>query len=257
MVSTSAAQHVDYDSLLLIPCRFAGAPALPFCSSSMQNCRVPLELCELIIHFIEDPASWWEGSGRRWRYEPRHLVKYTLICSAWLPQARHVLYYAVVLKRPAQVGLFSRSIAENSSLADMVHELVIKPEDDRYIPFTHHTLVTRLHRLRTLVYVFGTAEKWVYPPRHHELVAKLPIRELSILCKVGTGTMWSEMLRLISSLRNLQILHINWSGHDGAIPYPQTAQTNAIRWPPWACTGLRTLVLEVSTTTAAYMCLTY
>ncbi len=209
----------------------------------MQNSRLPIELCELVIGFIQELEPWWEGYAW-WRDEPSELVRYTYICSAWLPRARVVLYRVVVLKEPSQVDLFIRTITEHPWFTDMVGELVIQPKDQgTYIPFVHHTLVRRLYRLKTLVYDFDYQSTWVYPPRHHLLVPRYPITELDI--RNPPSTTWSEMFRLIWALPHLQRLSLAMWG-------PQydtdsgTSNVNAIL-RPWSCAQLRTLVIEVIT----------
>ncbi|KAI0706026.1 hypothetical protein C8T65DRAFT_234472 [Cerioporus squamosus] len=101
----------------------------------MQNSRLPIELCELVIDLIPDPQPWWEFPRSWFGARPETLVKYTSVCSAWLPRARLVLYHSIRFRTPSQVDLFIRTITENPSLANMVRELVIKPKDGQtYIP---------------------------------------------------------------------------------------------------------------------------
>ncbi|KAI0706025.1 hypothetical protein C8T65DRAFT_234447 [Cerioporus squamosus] len=207
-------------------------------SSAMQNSRLSIELCELVIDFIQEPGPWWDLTWWMLQNDPAILVKYTCICSAWLPRARRVLYHTIKFRKPSQVDLFIRSITENPSLANAVHDLIITPKGERtYIPFVHHTLVTRLRRLRTLMFYFDCGQKWVFPPRHHELVAMLPVTNLVIMYPSDDHRVWSGVFRLIYSLRNLQALHIYGPTSYGKPRFDTT------RRPSWVCSKLRTLVL--------------
>ncbi|RPD76872.1 hypothetical protein L226DRAFT_611289 [Lentinus tigrinus ALCF2SS1-7] len=213
---------------------------------TMENCRLPLELCELVIDNIPRSHPWWEGHGG---YDlPSYRVKFTTICSAWLPRALRILYHTPVLTEPQQLELFVHTITRRPPLADMVYELVIDPSDPRkYIPFLRHTLVKRLRHLTTLILGFPSRMVWVYPPRYHLLVAQFPITELAIHYRQFLSsfrTVWFETFRLIWSLRHLRKLHLDMQ----LDTVPDLTDTDVHRLAairrPWACANLKTLVLD-------------
>ncbi|RPD76875.1 hypothetical protein L226DRAFT_353272 [Lentinus tigrinus ALCF2SS1-7] len=221
----------------------------------MQNPHLPIELCELVIDFTLDLGTWWE-----YRHPGRNtdFVKYTSICSALLPCGRRVLYHTATFGDPSQVHLFTRSIVENPSLADMVRELVLWPTvEGTYIPFVHATLVKRLRHLKGLVYNLGRTEAHaVYPPLHHLLVASIPITELVIRLPDGVPSRktWFEAFRLIWSLRHLRSLHLTGQEHPN-VSHLDVQRLNAIR-RPWACSELKTLALQgVRTAYTTAICL--
>ena len=213
-------------------------------SIAMQDSRFPVELCELVIDFV--PCQWsyrWYEGHWWWSSKPWELVRLMSICSAWLPRARIVLYDTVVFKRPSQVDLFLRSITETPHLADMVHRLVISPDDDlkdNYIPFVHYTLTSRLQYLESLAYIGMDFRN--HPSHHHVLVSQLPIRTL-IVNSVHNVMSVVELFRIVWSLRHLQTLdiHMGWIKRRDV----DMRHLNALR-RSWACSKLRTLRLNVS-----------
>ncbi|KAI0706024.1 hypothetical protein C8T65DRAFT_740746 [Cerioporus squamosus] len=189
---------------------------------------------------------WWKGYGTYG--SPSHRMKFTLICSAWLPRARRLLYYAPILRKCSQLELFIRTITGDPELADMVHELVIDPDEPRtYIPFVRDTLFKRLRHLNTLVFGFPSGMTWVYPPRHHLLVARLPITELALHYQEFRSpfrTVWLETFRLVWSLRHLRRLHLDMQCESAPqLTDEDMRRLTAIR-RPWACANLKTLVLD-------------
>ncbi|RPD64356.1 hypothetical protein L226DRAFT_569796 [Lentinus tigrinus ALCF2SS1-7] len=209
----------------------------------MEHSRLPIELCELVIDLVREPLPWWRRHELLQESTPRQFVKYTLVCFHWLPRARFLLYHTVAFESPVQVELFKRSITENPSLVDNVRELKLDPRSDiAYIPVV--LLMRCLPYLRTLIWNFARQNAWAYPPRHHSLVARLPITDLAIRYPhaASNRTTWMETFRLIWSLDSLQRLHLfNWVPLDVTLSDMQ--QLNAIR-PLRACANLKTVVLE-------------
>ena len=209
----------------------------------MQDSRLPIELCDMIIDLIPESVPWWE-TYRYWNTKPRDLLKYTCICYAWLPRARRILYHNVVFTRAAQVSLFVRSISEIPLLADMVYGLVIEPKQrETYIPLVDPTLIRSLPRLKGLYLDFGDEETWVYPPRYYSLVAKFPITELAIRYPTGKS-MWIERFMLIWSLRHLRVLCLDMELFPDFIDADMLRLNSRVRRPT-ACAELTTLVLHV------------
>ena len=213
----------------------------------MENCRLPIEICELIIEDIPRNCAWWAGHDG---YDlPSFHLTFTSICTAWLPRALRILYYKPVFQHTLQLDLFLRTITDNPFLAALVHELVIDPSDPRtYIPFVRDTLVKGLPHLNTLVFGFPSRMAWVCPPRYHLLVARFPITELAIHFKQFLSpfrTVWFETFRLIWSLHNLQTLHLDMQLDTVPDITDADIQRLAVIRRPWACANLKTLVLDV------------
>ncbi|RPD64355.1 hypothetical protein L227DRAFT_326226 [Lentinus tigrinus ALCF2SS1-6] len=211
----------------------------------MQNCCLPIELCELIMDLVVEPFPRWKRFHWSTDCRPGNVVHCARVCSAWLPRARCVLYSSVLFKNPSQVQHFINSITESPLLADMVRELVIKPEDDNtYIPFVHERLLGRLRYLRTLVYDFARGRAWVYPPHHHLLIARFPLTELAIRypCRDANPAMWFETFRLICSLHHLHTLHL-YIGTSPGLSDADIVRLDTIRRLP-ACAKIETLVIE-------------
>ena len=187
------------------------------------------------------------------------MVSCTVVCSAWLPRARTLLYHTVVFERPTQVDCFMRTMTENPWFADMVHELLIYPSSSTpYVPYIHAVLSTRFPHLqiRTLEFHLYNVNRWLYPPHHHLQRAMLPITTL-VLDGIPK-TRWTDIFRLIWSLRGLQSLHLDGRrlGVDSAINFSDSElqRLENIR-RPWTCAALTTLVISVRQSCASSIAL--
>ncbi|RPD76866.1 hypothetical protein L226DRAFT_569108 [Lentinus tigrinus ALCF2SS1-7] len=216
----------------------------------MQNARLPLELCELIIDSSVEPSRpWWDGRDPS-PADVSHLRSYTSICTAWLKRARSTLYHTVVLTSTSQIDLFVRSTTENPLLADLVRGIVVLsrgsyPNSGTYIPLAREALVRSFRHLSTLVFSFEGQARWSYPPRYEMLLANFPITELVLLYADATSncrTLWFETFRLVWSLRHLQTLHLDMGRSSSGLTDSDVQRLKAMQ-RPWACAELKTLIL--------------
>ena len=212
-------------------------------SSTMDNCPLPIEVCELIIDLVPIAHTWWQEHVS-WRDRPCTYVKFTHICSAWLPRARFILYDTIIFCHSRQVDLFCRSIEDNPFLAEMVHTLIIEPlSGHTYIPFTRFTLLNFLSNLKGLLYDMRHVDMWMYPPRHHHLVPLHSITTLVITHMQDRSRIGTEVYRLIWSLRRLETLQLDLDS--ARINEIDVQHLNIVR-RPWACSALKSLTLTVS-----------
>ena len=209
----------------------------------MQNCRLPIELCELAIDLIQDTRICWDRRPDRWHW---HFRACALVCSAWLPRARLHVFRTVAFAQSPQVDRFVQVITENPSYADLVQELVLLPATDKeYIPFVHATLVSRLRHLRSIVYTYVelitlNTFSWPYPSRYFMLAGQYSLTELTVRFPFGSlpPAVWIEFLLLIWSLRGIQSLQLQLE----TIPNFTSQQRSrlAASRRQWACGQLKT-----------------
>lgn len=214
----------------------------------MQNCRLPIELCELAIDLIQDTRIWWDRRLDSWRW---HFRACALVCSAWLPRARLHVFRTVAFAQIPQVDRFVQFITENPSYADLLHELALPATDEEYIPFVHATLVSRLRHLRSIVYtcvefITPNTLSWHYPSRYFMLAGRYSLTELTVRFPFGSlpPAVWIQFLLLIWSLRGLQSLQLQLENIPHITPQ-QMSRLNASR-RQWACGQLKTLFIQVS-----------
>ncbi|KAI0751929.1 hypothetical protein C8Q80DRAFT_607350 [Daedaleopsis nitida] len=117
----------------------------------MENCLVPIEVCERVIDACYQPENL-----RGWRTRVVTSSYFTwqqtaLVCSAWLARSRLNLLHEVVLCSTTQVDLLIRTLlddvpAGNSTghrLADVVVCMTVHAWD-AYVPFTRMPLQSML-----------------------------------------------------------------------------------------------------------------
>lgn len=215
----------------------------------MQNSRLPIEVCEVVIDSIRETRPWWDRRPNRWHCWD--FCACALVCSGWLTRARIQMFHTVAFTSRSQLELFIHVIIQNPFYASLVRELVLLPlTDEEYIPFGHAALVSRLHRLRSIVYTYveNVSVKtiaWPYPSRYLLLAGQYSLTDLSINFPFGSlpPAVWVEFIRLIWSLRGLQSLHLQLE----AIPHltPQELFRLETNRRPWTCGQLRTFVIQV------------
>ncbi|TFK84529.1 hypothetical protein K466DRAFT_601917 [Polyporus arcularius HHB13444] len=131
----------------------------------MDESRLPLELCELILD-----ASGCEFYVRL-RYDT--LRACALTCKGWHPRSRYNLLHRVSFRRPQQIERFLSTITANPALADLVHELHVTPADAHrhgFFPIANPQLVTKLRNMRHLAL---RQFNWdTFPPIYYVFVGK-------------------------------------------------------------------------------------
>lgn len=233
----------------------------------MDQCRLPVEVCERIIDFV--------GYGRSDRFHfPSHLNDLracALTCRNWLPRSRLNLYRCVWFQERCQLERVSQNIADHPFLAEFVQELFLgrplkenpeqghhtgaleirapasrfqrdlkltsakKPMKDHYIlPFAEDALVRALRNVRILTL---SHFPWhALHHRYHETAAQYRIVELNII-----GACFKtlpDLLRVVWAFRHLRTLRLIDIKFEGT---PSINLENIVQKRPRVCLELTDL----------------
>ncbi|KAI0711484.1 hypothetical protein C8Q76DRAFT_59982 [Earliella scabrosa] len=179
----------------------------------MENCLLPIELCEHIIDSLYEPPSSRSSStaGSTSTEAVRQWCQTSLVCSAWLPRSRSKLYNEVRLTSGTQVDLLIRTLKEAPHYAASVTRLVVQPDHVRvYVPFAR-TLLPQLCQNVTSLQLSSSIWR-TCPPRLVETTFRVwspRIMDLDIdLCEAKA---LPSTLSLITSLRKLRKLSLTSS----------------------------------------------
>lgn len=208
----------------------------------MDQCRVPIEVCERII----DLRTTYGGRSRISRC-PRYLDDLracALTCRDWLPRSRFNLFRCVRIRKHEKLKSLAKTITDHPFLAEFVRELYLgrlvdeelEPndysdawlinllesldlEDDsavygasmkrcrdsaNYLPFADEPLVGALHNVRIIT--LSSFDWHALHPMYHEVAARYPIVELNIVD--GQFRALPDLLRVIWAFRGLQALNL-------------------------------------------------
>ncbi|RPD63504.1 hypothetical protein L227DRAFT_391923 [Lentinus tigrinus ALCF2SS1-6] len=169
----------------------------------MQNARLPIELCELIIDYcyIETVES---HHAEDWVVYPRYaaLLACSLTCSDWLPRAHRNLYRHIWLRSSRTADLLERTLTSMPRLGPLVLELTVGARStSNYISFARATFVRLLENIR---YLHLHWMSQYHPPQYHRRLHPFPITELFIHFRsLETGYILGD-LWLIWSLPELR-----------------------------------------------------
>ncbi|EIW56331.1 uncharacterized protein TRAVEDRAFT_49159 [Trametes versicolor FP-101664 SS1] len=162
----------------------------------MERALLPIDVCERIIDSFNSCP----------RFFPPHgyfvdLCACALTCRDWVSRSRCNLYSSIKLRNARQLDALLNTIASLPFLADLVQELVVHPSD-KYLPFAQEDLASALRRVRRahICYYDWAA----HHPRYHQLVARYPIVELSLLG--GTYRTMADRFRVVWAFEHLQTL---------------------------------------------------
>ena len=186
----------------------------------MNNCLLPIELCEHIIDSCRVTGLRMNrslGSYSTW-------CQTALVCSAWLPRSRLNLLYDVELRRASTVDLLLRTLQDTPRLAHLVVTLSVESgasQRSGYIPFARMPFP---FLLKNCVVLDLSRVNWsMYPPRYAATGLRTwsGIVELRLkLQSKGTSVTVQDIFRFIWSLPRLQYLHLHWSQDHGAESTP-------------------------------------
>ncbi|KAI0698800.1 hypothetical protein C8Q76DRAFT_802869 [Earliella scabrosa] len=197
----------------------------------MQHSRLPTELCERVINLV--------GHSLR---EYSTLQACSLTCTAFLPSSRINLYQSVHLIGRDRFDLFVRTLATTPRFGSFVQDLTVVGDSKQpYLPFASPFLLQHLPNLDRLTLWIDWDQ---YPPRYHELVAQLPIKELRLF-----GTFWSarRCIPLIKTLKHLERITLDPEFRNEA-PLPAT-ETCQNLWRSRTYHKLKDVVLRFRDTT--------
>lgn len=162
----------------------------------MERALLPIDVCERIIDSFNSCP----------RFFPPHgyfvdLCACALTCRDWVPRSRCNLYSSIQLRNARQLDALLNTIASLPFLADLVQELVIHPSE-KYLPFAQENLASVLRGVRRVHICYYN---WAaHHPRYHQLVARYPIVELSLLG--GTYRTMADLFRVVWAFEHLQTL---------------------------------------------------
>ena len=220
----------------------------------MQDARLPIEVCERIMDMTLRNRTHWSTPRRHYKYDWITPLACALVCFAWLPRARTILYHMVRLRSYNGALRLACTISQRPYLGTLVQILVIMPcygdANVSYIPFAHGFLTRHLPNVHSLRFNFeqSSMEPYsaIYSPKYHLLAARYQVHELALLAThpMERGN-WAWVLRLIWSLRTLRHLILQTVGYPPTVNEEELQRVNAGR-RQWSLAQLHTLSLIVS-----------
>lgn len=143
------------DSLLSLPrcCLCSRSPSCPPSRRTMENSRLPIEVCERVID---------ECLHLDW---PHHetLGACALTCSQWLPRSRYNLYHELRLQVSKKASSIVDTFTARPELAEHVRVIDICPSG-RYVPLTQVLSLPALKKCQRLK--MDIAPLRGFPPRY-------------------------------------------------------------------------------------------
>ncbi|KAI0706693.1 hypothetical protein C8Q76DRAFT_162735 [Earliella scabrosa] len=169
----------------------------------MENCRIPLEICEYII----DECREWEvrhDSYPVWR-------RLALVCSAWVSRTQFNLLYEVHIESPSHVDLLIRTLLSRPLLADAVRVLTVVGSDHNPGPFARMPLPRLLKNCFSLEFYLSWSR---IPPRYADMGLYLWTDGATVTQLLITWYRYASraILRYIWSLPSLQQLELRVYG---------------------------------------------
>ena len=158
----------------------------------MSACCLPLEILEIAIDMLG------RGTGSY-----ASLCACALTCTDWLPRSRLNLYYDVTLSDDEALSLFVRTLSHNPPLGLLVRQFCVgSSAHASYLSFAQGILVRCMRNLRSLTL-------WVdwhnYPPKFHQLVSQLPIKELHLQREFQSIGRLFQLLWVLSGLESVNL----------------------------------------------------
>ena len=196
----------------------------------MDNCRIPLEVCELIIDECREAMPRF-NSYPIWS-------QLALTCTAWVSRSQFNLLYEVEVKSSSHIDLLIRTLLSRPPLADLVRVLHVG-SGGHYIPFARMPLPRLLRNCFDLQLYNGWSN---YPPWYADVGLRLwnstAITRLSIVWSLQADRgVW----RYIWSLPSLQELFLNIRFHKN---FSDVIERCAARDPPTRrCRALQILTI--------------
>lgn len=143
------------DSLFSLPrcCLRSRSPSCPPSRQTMENSRLPIEVCERIID---------ECSDFDWIDCPNTLRACALTCSQWLPRSQYNLYHELGLEDSEAAGSIVDTFTARPELAEHVRVIGIWPSDC-YVPLTQLLSLPSLKKCQRLEMNIDLTN---FPPRY-------------------------------------------------------------------------------------------
>lgn len=144
------------DSLLSLPrcCFRSRSPSCLPSRRTMENSRLPIEVCERVI----DECFYFD-----WRPDRKTLRACALTCSDWLPRSRYNLYHGLYLKDSKSAGSIVDTLTGRPELAEHVRLINIWPRHC-YVPLTEVLSLLSLKKCQILEMNIGPLDG--FPPRY-------------------------------------------------------------------------------------------
>ncbi|KAI0743418.1 hypothetical protein C8Q80DRAFT_1323946 [Daedaleopsis nitida] len=202
--------------------RFPGGnPRARFASSTMDDSRLPIELCERVIDVAGGEP--WRGTGRAIDYAA--LRTCALVCKAWSPRARHNLFFRVGLRTARQLKLFLDVAATGQRTREMELTLPLRttgprsgcrkqctsrdsahrePAAEASASLASPLLAHAVRGVRVLALHYS---EWLYPRAYIRLLGSqfAAVTTLDLYCV--TFTTGGDLARVVWGFPNLQRVH--------------------------------------------------
>lgn len=173
----------------------------PSCPPSwtMENSRLPIEVCERVIdecfYFRQD----WYSSDRYMT-----LRACALTCSQWLPRSQYNLYHKLDFKDSKTTGSIVDTFTARPELAEHVRVIDIWP-NRRYVPLTQVLSLPALKKCQGLEMNIGSLTS--FPPRYvQNCLVPLLIKFEGVVkldCKVWSTTSTIDFFHIIWAMPRL------------------------------------------------------
>ncbi len=189
-------------------------PPPPMPARSMDNCALPMELCERVIDALySDGDDDFRYSCFRWLRSVSYPAwcQTSLVCFAWLKRSQFNLFYEVRLQNCSQLYLLLRTLSKTPSLADLILGFTLDPywepwRSETYVPFAA-ALLTRLLSKCISLRLTKNLCWYNYPPRYADLAfchwQGRKITHLSVCISTRNCAATFRLIRSLPLLREL------------------------------------------------------